>query len=345
MPPTRRQEPQSKGFRLKKIASTPNVREQGTNEADHGPSGLPNERRRNRLGYHRTPIACKHCRRRKIRCKQPEAPDVLGRCESCMSLNKDCIYTAVNQQPPPPATGHRQGAGTPTNLASPSTSPALPTGHSVEAQSNAPYQLTTIPSMPSNSMEAEEEEAYATEPRIPSNAPSDPTFSYGHDAGSWLPTGAGASTARMPGDSSTMWTSFAHGLPDGSDPSSYNSQHPTGSAGLGRINSTSRLDDGWRSYPPGTRSMSYSDDQSGRYDRQTSLATNAVPEAGLGIQDPLSAGAVPHATYGTWQQYQYSRPNEDYGGWYEDREQSPQTHALSAGQDPSQAGGMYYGGR
>ncbi|KAL7627794.1 hypothetical protein AAE478_001989 [Parahypoxylon ruwenzoriense] len=56
--PDQRRESLSKESKLKRSFSAPNVRPQGTNEDDHGPLGLPNEKKRNKLGYHRTPIAC-----------------------------------------------------------------------------------------------------------------------------------------------------------------------------------------------------------------------------------------------------------------------------------------------
>ncbi|CAG8897972.1 unnamed protein product [Penicillium salamii] len=83
-----------------------------------------NDKKRNKLGYHRTSVACDaksplsqwgsshaihvtfrlirdtvHCRRRKIRCLV--APDdTEGRCENCIRLRKDCQFFPVDQQPP-----------------------------------------------------------------------------------------------------------------------------------------------------------------------------------------------------------------------------------------------------
>ncbi|KAI1457985.1 hypothetical protein F4805DRAFT_467052 [Annulohypoxylon moriforme] len=368
-PPTRRRESLSKESKLKRSVSTPNVRPQGTNEADPGTLGPSNERRRNRLGYHRTPIACQHCRRRKIRCKQPEPQEDLRRCESCISLNIPCVYTAVNQ-PPPPTTGQRQGAraSVGTGYASPSMSPAIPTGPMMETQTNTPYhQLATMPSMPSMSQQSikiEEDETYATESKLPPNTSSSPAFGYEHGTGSWVPTDTGSGVAKSTGGANVQWANYPDGIPETVDLSSYASHAPVASLstgwatappGLNRMDSNSRLNDTWRAYPPGTRSMSYSDDQPGQfmpparpYDRpQPAIATNIVPETSMSAHGSLSAGAVPHATYGSWRQpYQYSRPNEDYGGWYEDREHhASEAHMSSVGEDPSEAGGMYYGGR
>ncbi|KAK3215112.1 hypothetical protein GRF29_19g2222590 [Pseudopithomyces chartarum] len=45
----------------------------------------------------RTAIACRYCRRRKIRCSGFEATDD-GRCSNCMRFNQDCIFTPVSAQ-------------------------------------------------------------------------------------------------------------------------------------------------------------------------------------------------------------------------------------------------------
>ncbi|KAL4786010.1 hypothetical protein BJX76DRAFT_346603 [Aspergillus varians] len=57
------------------------------------------DKKRNKLGYHRTSVACVHCRRRKIRCLVA-ADDVQGRCENCIRLRKECQFFPVDQQPP-----------------------------------------------------------------------------------------------------------------------------------------------------------------------------------------------------------------------------------------------------
>ncbi|OTA59135.1 hypothetical protein K449DRAFT_436091 [Hypoxylon sp. EC38] len=360
--PARRREPLPQEFKLKRSVSTPNVRPQGPNEADPGPLGLPNEKRRNKLGYHRTPIACCHCRRRKIRCKQPEIPDVLRRCESCINLKKDCVYAAVNQ-PPPLATGQRQGtrASVGTSLASPSTSPSMPTGNIVETQSSQTYHqlasMSSMSSMTQQSIEPREDETYSSETKIPPNAATGRAFNYGHGTSGWMSADAGANVAKTPSDANTSWTNFAHGMTETPDLSPYTSHAPptslstwpATSLGSSRIDTNIRLDDVWKPYPPGTRSMSYSDDQSEQFASASTRAYERVQvsEAHLSAQGSLSAGAVPHPTYNAWQQpYQYAKPNEDYEGWYEDHGHHPSNaHIPSSGEDLSQAGGMYYGGR
>ncbi|OTB06442.1 hypothetical protein M426DRAFT_20897 [Hypoxylon sp. CI-4A] len=359
MSPLRQRDSLSKKLQLKRSVSTPNVRPQGSNKADHGSLGRPNEKKRNKLGYHRTPIACEHCRNRKIRCKQLEPADAFGRCESCLHLNKECTYVAVNQ-PLPPTVGKRQGtrSSTRASLASPSISPAIPTAPKMEPQSSPPYhQLTTMSSISSigqQSMDAEDE-ACSAEPKIEPNVPSDRSFSYGHGTNDWMPTETGAGATKAPSSTNPLWTNFSHGLSETSEISPYAAQQiptwPANAINMSRIDSSHA--DAWRQYPSGSRSISFSEEHTGHftspsighYDNraQPPTATNFAPQPSLGAQGSLSAGAVSHPTYSAWPQYQYARPNEDYSSWYDDRESSE--HIPSAAEDPSQAGGMYYGGR
>ncbi|EEP81179.1 predicted protein [Uncinocarpus reesii 1704] len=67
--------------------------------AMEGSAGVAADKKRNKLGYHRTSVACVHCRRRKIRCLlAPDDPQ--GRCENCIRLKKECHFYPVDQQPP-----------------------------------------------------------------------------------------------------------------------------------------------------------------------------------------------------------------------------------------------------
>ncbi|CAH0026621.1 unnamed protein product [Clonostachys rhizophaga] len=82
--------------------SLPNS-EYATNPHMHGGpgsqslSGFAGEKRRNKLGYHRTSVACNHCRRRKIRCI-PSPHDFHGRCTNCIRLKKECSFIPTDQQ-------------------------------------------------------------------------------------------------------------------------------------------------------------------------------------------------------------------------------------------------------
>lgn len=132
----RRKTPKHSINSLKRSASTPNVRgDAGMSMAD---------KRRNKLGYHRTSVACGtesfpdvtgafansarstgHCRRRKIRCLlAPDDPQ--NRCSNCIRLKKECNFFPVDQQPQVerrPRTTSRAGTGDLSN--SSSSSPAM----------------------------------------------------------------------------------------------------------------------------------------------------------------------------------------------------------------------------
>ncbi|XXG98333.1 Cell surface superoxide dismutase [Cu-Zn] 4 [Hypoxylon texense] len=339
MSPARRRDSFSKEFKLKRSVSTPNVRPQGTNEVDQGSSGVPKEKRRNKLGYHRTPIAC------------------------------------VNQQPPPPM-GQRQGTipSVGSSLASPSTSPAMPAGH-LEAR---PYhQLATIPSMSDIGQQAikpGEDETYSSEPKMsPTSASGGRAFHYGHGASSggggggsgWMSAEAGAARTSHheapPPHASSSWTGFAHGVPETTaDYSPYAHAHapapvsmsawPAGSLELSRIDTTAAS--AWKtSYPTAAaaRSISYGDEAA----YATTSPTRPYGRADVVADGSLSAGAAPHPAYGgggAWGQQSYhpysAKPHEqEYGGWYGADQHSPEAHVSSATEDPH-AGGMYnYGGR
>jgi len=76
------------------------------------------DKKRNKLGYHRSSVACAHCRRRKIRCLVA-TEDPQGRCQNCIRLKKECNFFPVDQQPPnerqrrPPARGLSQTSSSP----------------------------------------------------------------------------------------------------------------------------------------------------------------------------------------------------------------------------------------
>ncbi|EXJ62760.1 hypothetical protein A1O7_03199 [Cladophialophora yegresii CBS 114405] len=71
--------------------SSPNMQ----NIATEGPALSPADKKRNRLGYQRTAVACGHCRRRKIRCV-PAFNDTSGRCQNCSRLKKECQFFPVD---------------------------------------------------------------------------------------------------------------------------------------------------------------------------------------------------------------------------------------------------------
>jgi hypothetical protein len=164
---TQRRRRSSKGSitstKLKRSVSTPNVR--GLGIADAGMSLA--DKRRNKLGYHRTSVACGiwclykvnvqplilrivgHCRRRKIRCLL--APDdAQNRCSNCIRLKKECNFFPVDQQPQierRPRTASKAEARSGDASASSSSSPALGAGQNVEQVDNySHYPPLPLPS-------------------------------------------------------------------------------------------------------------------------------------------------------------------------------------------------------
>ncbi|KAF7560865.1 hypothetical protein G7046_g3285 [Stylonectria norvegica] len=67
---------------------------------------------RNKLGYHRTPLACGHCRQRKTRCI-PSQADAEGRCVGCIRMRKSCSFY---QKTPPLPTAKRRKSSSQTEI-------------------------------------------------------------------------------------------------------------------------------------------------------------------------------------------------------------------------------------
>lgn len=111
---------------IKRAVSSPNVR---TLPSSESMSLSPADKKRNKLGYHRTAVACGrciplsehchniltklgHCRRRKIRCI-PAFDDTSGKCQNCIRLKKECMFYPVDQQSPVPIKKSKsKGEGT-----------------------------------------------------------------------------------------------------------------------------------------------------------------------------------------------------------------------------------------
>ncbi|KAJ4356001.1 uncharacterized protein N0V89_004027 [Didymosphaeria variabile] len=81
---------------IRRSSSTPHMRNLALGTSSElSPTG---DKRRNKLGYHRTSVACGHCRRRKIRCLVAN-DEVTGRCANCIRLKKECNFYPVDQAP------------------------------------------------------------------------------------------------------------------------------------------------------------------------------------------------------------------------------------------------------
>jgi hypothetical protein len=110
---------------LRKSSSTPHMRHLAL--ANPGELSPTSNKPRNKLGYHRTSVACGHCRRRKIRCLL--APDDRhGRCSNCIRLKKECNFYPVEHNPDmPPSQSISTKSNSAVQPATPiSTSPGNP---------------------------------------------------------------------------------------------------------------------------------------------------------------------------------------------------------------------------
>ncbi|KAJ5143381.1 uncharacterized protein N7515_002168 [Penicillium bovifimosum] len=177
-----------------------------------------NDKKRNKLGYHRTSVACDakpkndpfrewgfacdhltytftvHCRRRKIRCLV--APDdTEGRCENCIRLRKDCQFFPVDQQPPIEKKSRPS-----SRLETPST----------ERSNTTPITSSPTGLMPDTS------EAFYTYQAMPMNtsaAPDMPNYNIGMvQNGMSLPPdrpmGPGDFAGHQPMDTGVAWDEF-----------------------------------------------------------------------------------------------------------------------------------------
>ncbi|KAF2689346.1 hypothetical protein K458DRAFT_439698 [Lentithecium fluviatile CBS 122367] len=110
---------------LQRSSSTPHMRNLALGTpGDLSPTG---DKRRNKLGYHRTSVACGHCRRRKIRCLVAN-DEPTGRCANCIRLKKECNFYPVDQNPevPRPQGGAVQDGITGAPGSSATSSPRHP---------------------------------------------------------------------------------------------------------------------------------------------------------------------------------------------------------------------------
>ncbi|KAH7090529.1 hypothetical protein FB567DRAFT_618014 [Paraphoma chrysanthemicola] len=89
----------------------------------------------------RTAIACRYCRRRKIRCSGFEATED-GRCSNCMRFNQDCIFTPVSAQTQAFVPAHTvwRGVGQPPPMYGAYGQPLPPASHAEAYQQQRPQQ-------------------------------------------------------------------------------------------------------------------------------------------------------------------------------------------------------------
>ncbi|KAF2425838.1 hypothetical protein EJ08DRAFT_385217 [Tothia fuscella] len=129
---------------LRRSASTPHIRGLALTDA----SALsPTDKKRNKLGYHRTSVACGHCRRRKIRCLLPSPEDPHGRCANCIRLKKECNFYPVDQSvaiETRPNPQNKEPASGPQSASSQS-SPRIPAAQIQSVQSEDQKHISIAP--------------------------------------------------------------------------------------------------------------------------------------------------------------------------------------------------------
>ncbi|KAL2756246.1 hypothetical protein ACRALDRAFT_2027820 [Sodiomyces alcalophilus JCM 7366] len=365
---------------LKRSVSSPNVRPHSSNASEHHQIGLPGEKKKNKLGYHRTSVACGHCRRRKIRCI-PSASDEQGRCVNCIRLKKECSFYPVDQAPPsdarPKASSRASTAG--SKVASSSSSPAL---------STQPYPgpvATSNPQMnPQHALAVEPPGPGIESPReaiVASNSahPSPGTFDFAAQGlAGWVSQDASPNSAPKPLGMGAPWIS------------PYTAQTPQATAAWN--GALHHADPGstpgedmasWSSYAPGPappRSMPFGHEGHGSspygmVPQQAHQVPATIPPSAFATHistslpastatshvdhaASLSAGAIPHAgQFGAWPQQQhqpalgYTRPGDDYAQWsYGTDDGSTGTpirseHHPDAGDYPPSSVGMYFSER
>ncbi|KAI9804955.1 MAG: hypothetical protein M1833_006258 [Piccolia ochrophora] len=186
---------------VKRSASTPNVRGQAAADAA-SMSMSAADKRRNKLGYHRTSVACGHCRRRKIRCLlAPDDPQ--GRCSNCIRLKKECNFFPVDQQPPTdrrPRTSSKPDRA--SGHGSDSSSPS-PTHPGAIQDFNDFHQLPITPSQSGYSM-SNAQQRNQSMPAIGKPVPSDLPSGRSHHLPHMPPSATGSYDFSQ-GDRSATW--------------------------------------------------------------------------------------------------------------------------------------------
>ncbi|KAL7925168.1 hypothetical protein ACQKWADRAFT_243191 [Trichoderma austrokoningii] len=322
------------------------------------------EKKRNKLGYHRTSIACGHCRRRKIRCIISSEDQ--NRCVNCIRLKKECSFHPVDQQQPydqklPPQTP------TGSSIATASSSPAISRGSSVDQGGSQRPNYSAIPVAQVPNMGASTPQSeYFPQTLEGSANPMQSGSSYGvseqQPSRGWAPTDTDPSAMSKP-RGQTMWQQSYQGdvsmglggpISPYADPSNVSPAWSNSNFGPGNGM-------GWNSgMPPPPRSMSFSGEILGShhtpqyypaphhnpvYERQPHHFTHIygaapVSETDENIEqaiDPAIMGtAVPSATPIAWQQQQQQQQQPQ-------QTQQPQhPHQHQQVQD-TQVGGAYRG--
>ncbi|KAI9642357.1 hypothetical protein NHQ30_009161 [Ciborinia camelliae] len=199
----------SKDSKGKRSMSTPNIRT--STNTDAAALALVNDKRRNKLGYHRTSVACGHCRRRKIRCIAAPA-DPQNRCSNCIRLKKECNFYPVDQQPQPEPKRRGSKAQSGTGGASRSSSPSIPPSQLPDMQSNLPYNLNmpAIQNLGGTQSKKERTESFSPENKV---ITSSRNFDYNGGHTAWMAPEVSPGT-KTPADlSGSCWSANSQETP------------------------------------------------------------------------------------------------------------------------------------
>ncbi|KAH7196838.1 uncharacterized protein B0J16DRAFT_7095 [Fusarium flagelliforme] len=331
---------QQHGMEMKGTYPAPGTGSLHSSETDEQQqqSGSAGEKKRNKLGYHRTSVACGHCRRRKIRCiTSPN--DTQGRCINCIRLKKDCSFFPVDQASIDDSRGKqgsRVSAGPKGNSAT--SSPATPISKPVEQPKKAKASLVPstkkpVPITVPTTGETAEAAVFQPQTRVTASVPSPtsktPVETSNQTPANWMMTAPDQSPSAS-SELSAPWQTYASGSPMSQQFSPFTSvaQSPSGwPPGNSEPVPQANVDMGvWGQFAPPARSMSYggeplSSNHPSQYSmmapgRQFERRPSALSDAyttsmdgvvpgfdGSNMNTPVSfpPGAVP-ANYTTWDQ-------------------------------------------
>ncbi|KAF4775484.1 hypothetical protein HER10_EVM0011036 [Colletotrichum scovillei] len=324
------------------------------NISDSSQSGQAGDKKRNKLGYHRTSVACGHCRRRKIRCIMSEVQGD-GRCRNCIRLKKDCSFFPVDQAPSQmteakPKAQPRPAGG--SNTASASSSPVVLPGQAPEGSQHYQHHQGGVLPSPQNVLPTTIQTSAAgnlgQDPTVPvsSTTTSSQPYDFANpQITNWASPDISSNYATKSGDLRETKKPYAEQSPITPSPSfsPYTSQAPP-SASWSNADINAQNNMGYSSftignpmaYPRGTQiptqypTMSQQGRQFPRRSSTvmtTDMYTNPIATS-FPTMDPhtvsMSAGANPPSGYGTWPQqqqqqqqppYGYPRPSEGYDTW------------------------------
>ncbi|WQF78269.1 Putative zn(2)Cys(6) fungal-type DNA-binding domain-containing protein [Colletotrichum destructivum] len=336
-------------LKLKRSMSTPNVRPRQANASDPNQSGLPGDKKRNKLGYHRTSVACGHCRRRKIRCIASPAFGE-SRCINCIRLKKECSFFPVDQPPLPQTTDprHRAPSRTPagSKVTSASSSPAMVAGQSPDVAQR--HHFHPDAGSPASGMAPPPVQLSAFDNLGPEatmssgvTASASRVFGFSNQSVAWMSPEVSPSSTTQPNERTEPWKSHTEQSPTTPSFSPYTSQPPP-LANWGNPDPNGPGDMGYSSFAPGS-SMTYPrgtplppqnlmmTQQNRQLGRKSSAMSEDIYPTHIATQFPnmephnasLSAGAIPSSGYSSWvpPPFPYATPHEGYEGWtYEESE-------------------------